>query len=219
MKRGIGSKIGLGVIGFLTAAFFIYVVIQYFIVGPSGDVGFVSTKKGIHYHPWITILYIHIILGTVALVLGPLQFNKKLRQKNKQLHKNIGKIYVGSILIAFLAGLYLSYYGTGGLTGVIGFYSLEFAWVIPTLVGYLKIRKKDIKSHQEWMLRSYAVTLTFVSFRIFSIPAVAIDGRDGVLFGLTVIFSWIFNLLIAEWILIRRKNQNLIRNARNGIVS
>jgi uncharacterized membrane protein len=211
MKRTTGSKIGLGVIGFFTFIFLAYVIFQYFILGPSKDVGFVSTKEDIHYHPWITILYIHIIFGTLALVLGPLQFNNKLRQKKKNLHRNIGKIYVGSIFVAFIAGLYLAYYGTGGIMGVIGFYTLEFAWLITTLVGFLKIRKKDIKGHQEWMLRSYAVTLTFVSFRIWSIPAMVIEGKPGVLFGLTIIFSWVVNLLIAEWILVRKK-KNLFRN-------
>lgn len=77
-------------------------------------------------------------------------------------HRTIGKTYVLSIVIAFLAGLYLAYYGTGGVTGVIGFYSLEFAWITPTIVGLFKIRNHNIEAHREWMLRSYAVTLTFV---------------------------------------------------------
>lgn len=211
MKLTLGRKIWLGTIWFFTAAFFIYIIVQYFIFGPSKEVGFVSTKDNVHYHPWITFLYFHIIFGTIALAAGPFQFSGKLRQKKKNLHRNIGKIYVFSILISFMFGLYLAFYGTGGLTGVIGFYSLEFAWLITTLIGFFKIRRKDIKGHREWMIRSYAVTLTFVSFRIFSIPAVGIDGRDGILFGLTIIFSWIFNLLIAEWLLIRSKQHNRSR--------
>ncbi|MDP4086704.1 MAG: DUF2306 domain-containing protein [Bacillota bacterium] len=213
MKHHVGKKIGLGIIGLFTLIFFAYVIIQYFVLGPSHKVGFVSTKTNVPYHPWIYFLYVHITFGSIALLTGAFQFNKKWRQKNKTRHRTIGKTYVVSVVIAFLAGLYLAYYGTGGVTGVIGFYSLELAWITPTIIGFFKIRNHNIKEHKEWMFRSYAVTLTFVSFRIFVIPVVGITrGNPGMLFGLTLIFSLIFNLLIAELIIINLKKIKLKTN-------
>lgn len=70
MKRQVGKKIGLGMIGLFTLIFFAYAVFQYFILGPSQNVGFVSTKTNVAYHPWIYFLYVHIIFGSIALLTG-----------------------------------------------------------------------------------------------------------------------------------------------------
>jgi len=45
-------------------------------------------------------LMLHITSGTVAVLIGPLQFSKRLRQWNLQLHRNLGRTY----LIATLLG-------------------------------------------------------------------------------------------------------------------
>lgn len=213
MENTIRKKIGLGIVGFLTIGLFGYVVVQYFIIGAKPHQGFVSNKvdfQGIPFKPYIYFLYIHIICSSIALLTGPFQFSKKLRLKNKKLHRNLGKIYVISIISAFLEGLYLAYYASGGIAGSIGFYTLEFAWVITTIIGFLKIRRKDIMGHQEWMLRSYAVTLAFVSFRIFSILPLLLEEKPGIFFGLAIVFSWVFNLLIAQWILVQSRKRNIV---------
>jgi uncharacterized membrane protein len=210
MKKTIGTKLWLGFLGFLILGLTAYVVIQYFVVGASKSDGFVGGKvelQGIEWQPWITFLYLHIIFGTIALLSGPFQFSSKLRRKNKQVHKTLGKVYIGSIFLSFVFGLYLAFYASGGIAGIIGFSSLELVWLLTTLIGLLKIRKKDITRHKEWMIRSYAVTLTFVTFRILSVPAVIIEGSPGVLFGLTVILSWAINLSIAEWNIARGRKK------------
>ncbi|MGG2133371.1 DUF2306 domain-containing protein [Bacillus sp. S2(2024)] len=152
------------------------------------------------------LLYVHIIFGLIALLLGPLQFSHKIRQKSINTHKLIGKIYVLSIFISSCIGLYLSYYATGGWVSVIRFYSLTVAWMYTTVVGFLMIRKGNIKKHKQWMMRSYAVTLTFVTFRIWSLLVLLITQERGVLYGLTIIFSWVLNLLIVEWMFFKTLN-------------
>ncbi|UQD53369.1 hypothetical protein C0971_16085 [Bacillus methanolicus] len=215
MKKSIGSKIGIGLLSLFIIVFVIYAIVQYFIFGAQTS-PYIKEKqeivKGFQYYPWIYILYIHIFFGIFALILGPFQFSKKLHQKKKELHRNIGKIYVFSIFIASMVGLYLSFYGTGGIVSVIGFYTLDIAWIITTLIGFLKIRKKEIQSHNEWMLRSYAVTFTFVTFRIWGMFALMISHERGFLYGLTIIFSWVLNILIAQWIILRSKKRIDIYN-------
>lgn len=44
------------------------------------------------------MLYIHILTGTAALVIGPFQF-LKLSQKKIRLHRKLGKIYVAAIFL------------------------------------------------------------------------------------------------------------------------
>jgi hypothetical protein len=203
-----GSKIGIALLGTLIVMLTGYVIVQYFVIGADPHNGFVGSKvddQGIAFSPWIYFLYVHIIFGTVALLAGPFQFSEKLRLKKRGLHRALGKVYVLSILISFLVGLYLAYYGSGGLMGVIGFYSLEIAWFATTFIGLRKILRREVQAHKEWMIRSYAVTLTFITFRILSVGALIIEGTPGVLFGATIVISWMLNLLIAEWLIVRAR--------------
>lgn len=204
MKKSLMSKMAIGIVTFLIVLFIVYVIVQYFILDPKNS-PFIVEKlkeiKGFHYHPWIYVLYIHIIFGTLSLVLGPFQFSTKLRTNKPHLHRNIGKTYLFSILVASMMGLYLAFYGSGGIVSIIGFYSLDIAWFTTAFTGFIKIKKKQVERHRAWMFRSYAVTLTFVSFRIWAIFAVLISNQRGVLYGITIIFSWVLNLFISEWIL------------------
>lgn len=46
------------------------------------------------------LLVPHALLGSIALVIGPFQFSTRLRAKNIDLHKILGKLYIISILLA-----------------------------------------------------------------------------------------------------------------------
>src|SRR5579885_2196775 len=48
---------------------------------------------------WVWLLP-HALAGACALVLAPLQFSDRLRQRNLKLHQVVGYIYVVSVLIA-----------------------------------------------------------------------------------------------------------------------
>jgi len=43
------------------------------------------------------------------------------------------------------------------------------AWIICTLAAFLTARNRQIAQHRQWMVRSYAVTFTFITLRILSI--------------------------------------------------
>jgi uncharacterized membrane protein len=57
-----------------------------------------------HYQPWNIVLMFHIITASLAIVIGPFQFFKKIRINRKSLHRNLGKIYVITILVSGVTG-------------------------------------------------------------------------------------------------------------------
>lgn len=73
------------------------------------------------------MFYTHIILGGIALLIGWLQFNKKLRLKNVSVHKSIEKIYVISVLLCAISGFYIGYFATGGIIAKTGFMTMAVA--------------------------------------------------------------------------------------------
>src|SRR5437763_6883861 len=63
-----------------------------------------------HYHPFRWWLLPHGIAGACAILLGPLQFSDRLRQRFTKFHRVTGRIYiVGAVILAPL-GTYIQYF-------------------------------------------------------------------------------------------------------------
>lgn len=154
--------------------------------------------------------YTHIIFGGIALLVGWAQFSKKWRFKYLKTHRNLGKVYILSVLLSGLAGLYIAFHANGGLVSKFGFGMLAFLWLLTTSMAYTSVRKKRIVTHKKWMVRSYALCFAAVTLRLLlpSLPAILQIGFDEAY----VIISWLCwvpNLIVAE-VLIRRKGMQVV---------
>lgn len=159
---------------------------------------------------WNTLFYTHIILGGIALLIGWIQFNKKFRNKNLELHKKIGKIYVLCALISGISGLYIALYATGGYSTKIGFLGMAIFWFITTLFGFLAIKKGNIIKHQKLMIYSYSVCFSAVTLRIWLPILTATLGGFLPAYRIVAWLSWIPNIIIAYFIIkYQFKNQQL----------
>ncbi len=168
------------------------------------DVSFLLTKQDVVHQPvWRTAFYVHIFGGMLAIALGPLQFIKILRQRYMNVHRAIGKIYVTSILcIAAPTGLYMAFYANGGLYASIGFVLMSVLWFYTTWMAIYSIRKKQIEQHVHWMIRSYAITFSAVSLRLW-VPFLSLyTTMDHLhIIIITAWISWLFNLIVAEGVI------------------
>ncbi|NHC38859.1 DUF2306 domain-containing protein [Bacillus sp. MM2020_1] len=80
----------------------------------------------------------------------------------------------------------------------IAFLVLNAFWLWTTSIGVLKATQRKISAHKVWILRSYAITWVFVTFRIVVIPfSIFLD--SSVAFPLAVYLSIALNLLFVEW--------------------
>lgn len=184
-----------------------YVVLQYMIYKPS-QAGMVSAKlddESFPYAVWKLFFYPHVVLGIVALLAGAYQLTDRSR-RNPARHKLLGRIYGISILLNVLIVPYIALYATGGLPSTIAFLVLDVCWLGTTTMGIKHIRNKSVARHREWMLRSYAITFVFVTFRIvLGIVQLSVDAPRSFTFPLSVYLAIVLNLAITE----------LYLNARN----
>ncbi|QDK79528.1 DUF2306 domain-containing protein [Spirosoma sp. KCTC 42546] len=154
---------------------------------------------------WRIAFWTHVGLGAVALALGPFQLSVKRRQRNLSLHRQLGKLYVVSILLASLGAFYASFFADTGLIASLGFGTLAVVWFYTTLRAYQTIRQKKVNEHRAWMYRSYAVTLAAVTLRIILPVELAILHLPfRVAYPIVAWLCWVPNLLIIEWWLSRR---------------
>lgn len=111
------------------------------------------------------LLVPHTLGGVVALLAGPVQFSSRLRQRHLKLHRVLGRIYVVSVFIGAFTGIALA----AGRPGLPGTAMQAAAWIVCTTAAFLTARNRQIDQHRQWMVRSYAVTFTFVFSRVLNL--------------------------------------------------
>jgi uncharacterized membrane protein len=111
------------------------------------------------------LLIPHTLAGIFALLIGPINFSSRIRQRYLKLHRVLGRIYVISVFVGATTGVALAA-GRPGFPGTCG---QAAAWVVCTGAAFLTARNRHIVQHRQWMARSYAVTFTFVSSRVLNL--------------------------------------------------
>ncbi|MES1263689.1 MAG: DUF2306 domain-containing protein [Peristeroidobacter soli] len=162
-----------------------------------------------HYGPYFWPrrygLVLHIAGGITALTVGLVQLWLGLTNRVAALHRTLGKLYVSVIAVASIAGFYLALTIHGNPPYGSGLFFLCVAWVVTTSMAVLSIRRRNVLQHREWMMRSYAVTFAFVTFR-FGVDLLTSQGlaaSDAQ--GIMAWACWALPLLLLEPLLQLRK--------------
>jgi len=147
------------------------------------------------------VFVVHALAGGIALLVGPLQFNRRLLQSKRSLHHLLGKLYIVSIWLASIGAFWSALFFDVTVVSKIGFFLLAILWFSTTTIAYNRIRHRQVKAHREWMIRSFALSFFFVTFNIW-VPGLAGTSLPSeISYPLAVFLSWSLNLLVAEiWI-------------------
>jgi uncharacterized membrane protein len=166
---------------------------------------FSQTHYGPYFWPRRWGLLLHIAGGSTALTVGLVQLWLGLTNRVAALHRALGKLYVGVIAMASIAGFYLALTIHGNPPYGSGLFFLCVAWVITTSMAVLAIRRRNLLQHREWMMRSYAVTFAFVTFRIGvdTLVSQGLEVRDAQ--GVMAWACWALPLLLLEPLLQLRR--------------
>lgn len=146
---------------------------------------------------WNIGFYGHILLGGLALFVGWAQFSKKLRNANIKMHRNVGKVYIVSVMISGICGVYIAFNATGGLIASLGFICLGLIWLFTTIKAYIAVRNMDISLHKGFMIYSYAACFAAVTLRIW-LPILNIIFEDfTIAYRIVAWLCWVPNLIFA----------------------
>ncbi|MES2798233.1 MAG: DUF2306 domain-containing protein [Bacteroidota bacterium] len=108
---------------------------------------------------------LHLIGGTLALFFGPIQFSKWMRSKYLNFHRLTGKIYIIGAFIAGLSALRLSLISTCRPCRV-SLFILAVLVITTTFASWWAVKNKNVKVHQQFMIRSYICVFSFVAVRV-----------------------------------------------------
>lgn len=171
-------------------------------------------------------LFIHAFSGGLALLLGPFQFLDGFRKRRPSIHRWMGRIYLVSILLGGLSAFIIAPGMISGLVGEVGLMSLAVLWLWTGWNAYSSIRKGDVKSHREWMTRSFALTFAAVTLRLWLGALIAtqipflqtkyqgdFDALFVEVYRVVMWLCWVPNIIIAEMIIQRRRSPQSISSA------
>jgi uncharacterized membrane protein len=162
---------------------------------------------------WNIGFYSHITLGGIALLTGWSQFSEKLRKTRIQIHRLLGKIYVGAVFVSSLAGIGIAFFATGGPIPTFGFLGLGLVWFFTTVKAYTAVKAGNITLHQKMMIYSYAACFAAVTLRLW-LPLLQMATGDFITaYRIVAWLAWVPNMIVAYFWVQRIRQKSSILNA------
>ncbi len=156
------------------------------------DAGFLQIKQqylGIRH--WEAAFWVHVFTSMLALGAGFTQFAPWVLRRWPKLHRWMGRLYVFN----------------GGWTSRLAFGILAVGWITTTAMGWRMALRRQWLRHREWMMRSYALTLSALTLRVWKYTLVYLfEPRPMDLYRLVAWLGFVPNVLLVEWLIRRRRN-------------
>jgi uncharacterized membrane protein len=150
-------------------------------------------------------LGVHVLSGILALLIGPLQFVRRLRRRFVPVHRFMGATYVASATALGVTGLILAPTAYTGLVASAGFTVLDLLMLFTTWTAVRMIMAGRYGEHRRWMIRSFSLIMAGVMLRVWSpiydgLAAVGIvDFSFETAYAAIAWLCWVPNLLLAIW--------------------
>lgn len=187
--------------------FWLMLLLTFEYIPAKSDVSFLMIKQTeVISHPeYLSFFYIHVYSSILVLLTGFLAIIRVNFNKIK-IHQYAGKAYVFVILfLAAPTGIYMGFFANGGFFSKISFVILGIFWWFSTFKAYQLIRQKNYKAHQQWMWRSFALTLSAITLRLWKwIIVYFFQPSPMDVYEIVAWLGWIPNILLIE-LLIRKK--------------
>lgn len=161
----------LGIIYAWSILFFGYIAVVFY----SQPIWEWKTVSDYTFEPRTVLMMIHWIGGSIVLLLGPLQYIDKIRLKNREIHKWIGRIYLGlgCIPTSICGIIYTIWCGTvGGIVMDVAFVLYGSIFLICGIMTYVYIRLKDKHRHKQWAMRTFSTGIGSAIYRVYILPLI-----------------------------------------------
>ena len=113
------------------------------------------------------VTYVHVVLGSVFLLLAPIQFSARLRRQHPGVHRWTGRVLVVTGLAVAIAGLFFGVFipfAGAAERVVVGVFGGTVIGALITAV--LAIRRGEVERHRAWMIRAFSLMLGISTVRI-----------------------------------------------------
>lgn len=196
-------SVGWPALWWLSYAFFCYLMLEITLqyIPVQNDVAFLRIKQDVaHYWYYLPAFFVHAYTAVLVLPAGFTQFSGRLRRKFPLLHRRMGYLYVGAVLLAAgPTGLVIGIHANGGWLSQLAFCLLAALWLIFTGLAWQRARQKRWAAHRRWMLRSFALALSAITLRAWKYVLVALLHPHPMdVYRWVAWLGWVLNLAVVE---------------------
>ncbi len=187
---------------FYIAASFLSVIVAVYAIGVYGFIPWerylpAAFLESFNSRSWVVAA--HILASAIALMLGPIQFSKSLREWRPAWHRLVGRVYLcAAVPIGGVAGLYLSGFAFGGEVTRLGFGTLAIVWLYTAYQGYVTARVGNFAAHRRWLIRNFSLTFAAVTLRLYLMLSQLLDLPFESSYQVSSWLCWVPNLLAVE---------------------
>lgn len=180
-------------------------------VPASSTAAFLQIKQteveGLWYY--LPVFYTHVYASICCLAAGFTQFSPRLLQKRRNLHRAMGYLYVIVVLLfSAPTGFIMGLHANGGWVAVLFFTALSVLWWYVTLQAIKAARKRAFRQHRLMMIRSYALTLSAITLRLWKWLLVQLFHPAPMdVYVIVAGLGWVPNWLVAEYIIYKIKSK------------
>jgi hypothetical protein len=139
----------------------------YVLLGPPQEPRFAAAAamdSGFAQHKALTVT--HILPAAVLMVLRPLQFIRRIRERHLAWHRWSGRLLVILGLVVGMSALVMSYImAIGGANETAATTLFALLFLVFLTLGVWNIRQHRIAWHREWMIRAFGVVLGIATTR------------------------------------------------------
>ncbi len=175
------------------------------IIELNSDVDITPDNARFFASPWP--VFIHIVGASLYSMLGAFQFAPAFRRRKTRWHRMIGKwILVPCGLAVALSGLWMTQFypwpkGDGEFLYVLRLF-FGSAMFLSIVLGAFAVRRRDYKTHGNWMMRGYAIGLGAGTQVLTHVPWLLLFGVPNELTrALLMAAGWLINIAAAEWVI------------------
>ena len=144
-----------------------YVIAHYGGELLAGNTGVLESPNG--NQSGLIALIIHVLIAVVIMGFGPLQLIPKIREKYPKFHRINGRLYLLTIFISSILGLYLIWGYEKMPGGQAMFVAMNIMVLLIITFAILALRNAiagNIKQHRQWALRLFMVVNGGWFFRV-----------------------------------------------------
>lgn len=184
--------------------FWLMLKITWIYIPIRSDVGFLMIKQTeVNVHlAYLPIFYIHVYTSIFVLLFG---FLAMLRNNFGLInfHQWAGRIYVVLLLLfAAPSGIYMGIYANGNSYSVLSFLLLGVSWWWTTFMAYKTAREKNFIKHKYWMWRSFALTLSAITLRMWKVVIIYLFQPPPIdTYQIIAWLGWVPNIFLVEYLI------------------
>lgn len=119
-----------------------------------------------HFADHRALTLAHVLPAMLFMVLGPLQFIRRLRFKYPQIHRWSGRVFLTASAVVGITGLTMAWGKTvGGIDEKAAIALFGTFFLIALAKAFWHALRREFVQHREWMIRGYAIGLAVATIR------------------------------------------------------